>query len=254
MFLVMAGAALSTSFSGDKQTRGIGISTSIIFLTFGIGGMLWPILRKREPKAIHTEYVHLFDMHCEAILFPMSRVKQFVTLGGAIVLLVGIGTLLFFADDNESRAKGVIALVFYVCVLIVGLRSLLGVKKGLFLVSSGIIWNEMFRAPCFIPWEIISQSALFLKKEKNLLRPIWTFGLNVSEPALFRTSKWSRKKFLESKIRNGWYFYFFQETIIFPLEAVAKTVQFYCLHPESRNEIGTTNSLTRIHAFEETAI
>ncbi len=254
MLLVMSGVSFLTSFSEDRRTRGVGISTGVIFLIFGVGGLLWPVLRKKEPKAIQAEFVHLFDMHCEAILFPMSRVKQFIILGAAISLSVGIGTLLFFADNNDNRVRGLIALAFYVCVFVVGLRSLHKGKKGLFLVPSGIIWNEMFRAPCFIPWESISQSALFLKKEKNALRPIWTFGLNVSDPALFRTSKWSRKKFLESKIRNGWYFYFFQETIVFPLEAVVKTVQFYCQHPESRNEIGTTSSLTRIHAFEETVI
>jgi hypothetical protein len=192
-------------------------------------------------------------MHCEAVLFPMSRVKQIVTIGGAISLSVGIGALLFFADNNENRVKGVIGLVFYVCVFALGLKSMLAGRKGIFLVPNGIIWNEMFRAPCFIPWPSVSQAALFLKKERNAGKPILTFSLNVTDPALFQTTKWSRGKFIRSKVQHGWYFYFFQETIVIPLTIVEQTIQFYWQHPEARGEIGTANALARMQKFEAAA-
>ena len=227
IFLVMFGAsAFYALFSEDKKDRGVGVASCIVSLSFGAGGFLWPILRKKESKAIQAEFVHSFDMHCEAVVFPMSRVKQFFTIVGAIALSVGISTLLFFADNNENRVKGIIGLVIYICIFILGLKSLLAGRKGIFLVPNGIIWNEMFRAPCFIPWEIISETALFLKKEKNALKPIWTFGLNVFDPALFRTTRWSRKKFLQSKIQHGWYFYFFKKLSLCPSKLSQRQFSF----------------------------
>ena len=255
MFLAMFGISTVCALCNeDEKDRRIEIASSVVFLSFGGGGLLWPILRKKEFAAIRTEYVHSFEMHCEAVVFPMSRVKQFIIIGSAAVLSIGAGGLTFFADNNEARVKGIIGFIFCVCIVILGMKSLLAGRKGIFLVPDGIIWNEMFRAPCFLPWENISQSAFFLKKEKGSLKPVWTFGINVSDPALVQTSYWSRKKLSESKMRHGWYFYFFQETILFPLEVVAKTVEFYCQHPETRGEIGTSNSLARIKAFEETTL
>jgi hypothetical protein len=87
---------------------------------------------------------------------------------------------------------------------------------------------------------------------KNVSKPILSFGLNVSDPALFQTTKWTRKQFQQSKTRHGWYFYFFEETIVAPLETVARTVQYYLQHPEARSEIGTSNALARIEKIAET--
>src|SRR6266550_686563 len=73
--LVIAGVGVSLAFSKDERDRRTGFACSIIFLTFGVGGLIWPILRRREGNGIQTAFVHFFDMHCVAIIFPMSRAK-----------------------------------------------------------------------------------------------------------------------------------------------------------------------------------
>ena len=252
MFVVSVFCAIRCE---DIQDRRAGIAGGIVFFTIGFGGLLWPILCKKESKTVRREFIHSFNMRCEAVVFPMSRVKQFVTIAGAAGLLVGIGALLFFAhtDSIENQLKGIIALVFYIFVLVIGLKSLRAGKMGIFLVPNGVIWNEMFRAPCFIPWEIISQSSLFLKNEEHSGK-VWAFGLNVIDPARFQTGKLTRKKIIDSKARHGWHFYFFQETIVFPLETVAWTVSFYSRYPELRREIGTASCLARIEGYEQLRI
>lgn len=247
--VVFAVSAISAFLSEKEKDRAVDIACSIIFLTFGGGGFLWPILRKKESNAIRTEFVHSFNMHCEAVVFPMSRVKQFIIIAGAAAISTGVGILLLFADNSETEVKAIIGFILYVSIAILALKSLFGARKGILLVPGGVIWNEMFLASCFIPWDVIQQSAHFLKKDKGSLRPVSTFGINVFDPALLQTSKWSRKRFSETRKRKGWYFLFFQETILFPLETIAKTVEFYRRHPEARGEIGTANSIARINVF-----
>jgi len=249
MALVMFFASVACAvFCEDLKERRAGWAGSVIFFTTGFGSMLWPVLRKREPKTAQQEFVHLFSLHCEAIVFPMSRVKQFITIAGAILLSVGMAMMVLFAEENVDRAKAAIALVFLLCAVTVGTKSLLAGKKGIFLVPAGIIWNEMFRFPCFIPWEIVGQSALFLKAQQYGPE-VWTFGLQVTDTESLQTSRWTRKKFVESRNQHGWHCLFLQETILTPLDLVARVIEFYRQHPEVRREIGTTNSFARIESL-----
>jgi len=252
-FLAMAGVGVSLTFSQDEDDRRTGLAGSIVFLTIGVGGLMWPILRRRETNGIQTAVVHIFDLHCDALLFAVSRAKQLITILGAMFLCLGIITMILVADDSSTQVKGFVALVFYAVVCGMGLKLLCGPLKGIYLVPSGIIWNPMFQSPCFIPWSIISEAALFLKKESYVSKPTLCFGLKVSDPFLVQASKLTSKRFRQSRARRGWDLYFFDETIVAPLATVAQAVQYCLQHPEARSEIAAAGFLARIEKIEASA-
>jgi hypothetical protein len=250
VFLAVGVVGICLLFSKDASERRPGLGCGTLFLGVGIGGALWPFLRRRETNGPQQVFIHLFDMHCDAIFFPMSRAKELLTIFGAGLFVFGVTTIMLVTDNNEYRVKGGIASVFYVGVLVLGVKSLLGPRRGLYVVPDGIIWNELFRAPCFIPWPAITRASLFNKKAQYVSKPLLSFGIDVSNMQSVKTTKFTRDTFRKSKARHGWNFYFYEETIVTPITLVAQTVQYYWSHPEDRTEIGTANALARIEKIE----
>lgn len=233
-------------FANDGKDRGIGIACTLIGFAFGVGSFAWPALRKKEAQGVSLEYVRTAEIHCEAVIFPASRVKYYVTIFGSLVLLLGSIGLTASADSIENRVKGAIAIAFWGSVFGLCLWSARHGRFGVIVLPEGILWREMFRAPYFVPWEILSRSGLFRKKERNVPKPILSFGLLVSEPESVQTTKTSREKMLTAEKQSGWHLYFFAETIATPLPLLAAVVDFYHRNPASRVELGNGKAFARI--------
>jgi hypothetical protein len=246
LFLSMMVGGVWLIFANDGMDRGIGIACTLIGFAFGVGSIAWPLLRKKEAQGISTEHVRTAEIHCEAVIFPASRVKYYVTTFGSLVLLLGSIGLAASADGIENRVKGAIAVAFWGSVFGLCLWSARHGRFGVIVLPEGILWREMFRAPYFVPWDILSRSGLFRKKEKNVPKPILSFGLQVSEPESVQTSKTSRKKMLNAQRQSGWHLYFFAETIAAPLPLLAAVVDFYHQNPGSRAELGSAKAFARI--------
>ncbi len=249
LFVVIVSAACAFFSENVKGRRADLLGTAIVLIVT-LGFALWPILRSREPTAPQRKFVHFFSLHTEAVVFPMSRVKQFILVGGGIFLFVGVALVVVFGNGKPDQTEVVIAIAFLLFAVFFGITSLSGGKKGIFLVSTGIIWNEMFGSPCFIPWEIVGESSIRQIPGRDAPK-VWAFRLNVSEPERVDTDRRTRKKLVKSKSRRGWHFSFFQETILVPLDSVARTIEFYREHPEARGEIGTASSLARIESLND---
>jgi hypothetical protein len=99
-----------------------------------------------------------------------------------------------------------------------------------------------------MPWNVIADVSLFHKKEPYV-DPVPTIGLNVTDPEAVQTTKHTRKKLLDSKVRHGWHLFFFAETLTVPLVLATRAIQFYLTHPEYRRELGTSSGLARIDAM-----
>lgn len=233
-------------FANDGKDRGIGIACTLIGFAFGVGSIAWPVLRKKEAQGVSSEHVRTAEIHCEAVIFPASRVKYYVTIFGSLVLLLGSIGLAASADSIENRVKGAIAIAFWGSVFCLCVCSARHGRFGVILLPEGILWREMFRAPYFVPWDILSRSGLFRKKERNVPKPILSFGLFVSEPESVQTTKTSRKKMLTAEKQSGWHLYFFAETIAAPLPLLAAVVDFYHRNPGSRVELGNGTAFARI--------
>ena len=96
------------------------------------------------------------------------------------------------------------------------------------------------------PWNALIRSGLFRKKEKNVPKPILSFGILAADPNLVQTTKTSRKKMIAAQRQTGWHLYFYAETIAAPLPLLATTVDFYHRNPESRLELGNGRALSRV--------
>lgn len=232
--------------ANDGKDRGVGIACTLMGFAFGVGSIAWPTLRRREAQGVSAEHVRTAEIHCEAVIFPASRVKYYVTIFGSFVLLLGSIGLAASADSIENRIKGAIAIAFWGGVFGLCLWSARHGRFGVIVLPEGILWREMFRAPCFVPWDILSRSGLFRKKERNVPKPILSFGLLVSDLESVQTTKTSRKKMLNAERQSGWHLYFFAETIAAPLPLLAAVVDFYHRNPGSRAELGNGRAFARI--------
>ena len=248
VFLGMFAGGLFLALTGQGDDKFAGIAASLVFFAFGAGGLAWPLLRSREAGSVATEFVHAFDMHCEGILIPASRVKEIMTLAGSLLLSAGTLAMVLFADTLEHRVKGGLAFLFFTGVFVLSLKFYSAGRKGVLLVPNGIIWREMMRPPSFVEWISISRSGVF-RKPQPYSKPAWAFGLDVGEPASIKTTTWGRKRILGAKRKHGWHFHFLAETITVPLPVLGGAIQYYLLHPEARGEIGSATSLARISAM-----
>ena len=254
VFLVMMGVGIWLIFANGGKDRGVGIACTLVGFGFGVGAIVWPLLRKREAQGVRTELLRTAEIYCEAVLFPASRVKYYVTLLGSLVLALGSIGLMLSADNMENRFKGGLASVFFCCVFGLCLWSAKHGRFGVLILPDGIIWREMFRAPYFVPWNVLSRSGLFRKKERNVAKPILTFGILASDPQLVQTTGWSRKKMISAQKQSGWHLYFFAETIAAPLPLLASAVDFYHKHPESRSELANGGGFKRVEQLESSLV
>lgn len=245
VFLALLGAGIYLATTGEDDDKRAGIAASVVFFTFGVGGLLWPFLRSREIAIVQSEFVHSFDLHCEGVFFPASRVKEVFTLAGSFLLSAGTLAIVLFADTLEHRVKGALASIFFACVFALSLRFYFAGRKGVSLTPSGIIWREMMKPPCFVEWNSISRTAVFQKRQKHS-KSAWAFGMDVCDPASVKTTKWCQNQILSAKRKHGWHFHFLAETITVALPVLAGAVQYYLLHPEFRREIGSATSVARI--------
>jgi hypothetical protein len=94
--------------------------------------------------------------------------------------------------------------------------------------------------------------ALFQKREARL-KTNFESWIKCFQSDPVSDNQMDAKKFSQSKIRRGWYYYFFEETIVAPLATVAGMVQYYLNHPEARSETGTPNALARVEKIETMA-
>jgi hypothetical protein len=250
LFLVLFCGAIMLLFANDGKDRGMGFMGCFAFFAFGVGGLLFPILRRRELQGVKTEWIRSADIHCEALLFPCSSVRQYIVLFGSLLLAVGVGGLAFWADTVENRIKDAMASAALVCLFVLGIKSSLKGRLGILLVPQGIVWREMFRSPYYVPWEIVTKAGLFLKKEPPVSRPLLAFGLIIKDPSLVRTTSESRKNLVESWNKTGWHLYFCAETVLEPLSVVAAAVNFYLANPGARRELGTSADLARVLDME----
>lgn len=129
VFLVMLAGGLYLGVTGQGDDKPVGIAASLVFFVFGAGDLVWPFLRSREPDGLQTEFVRVFDLNCDGILFPASRVKETLTLAGSFLLSAGTLAMVFFADTLEHRVKGGIAFVFFACVFVLSLKFYFPVKR-----------------------------------------------------------------------------------------------------------------------------
>jgi len=165
-------------------------------------------------------------------------------------MAVGATWLTFIAESHLDRLRAglgaiVVGGAFFLC-----LKTYFDGRKGIILLPGGIIWREMFRAPCFIPWEAIEETALFEKKVPNNPKLVLTFGINVKHPALAQTTRWARGAMIRSKAEHGWHLFFFAETICVPLALVLVVVRLFHGQPELRREIGTPAGFARVRSLE----
>jgi hypothetical protein len=246
LFLAMMVGGVWLIFANDGKERGVGIACTLVGFAFGVGSFAWPVLRRKEVQGVSMEHVRTAEIHCEAVIFPASRVKYYVTIFGSLVLLLGSIGLAASADNIENRIKGALAIIFSGCVFGFCLWSARHGRFGVIVLPEGILWREMFRAPYFVPWDILSRSGLFRKKEKNVPKPILSFGLLVNDAGAVQTTKASRKKMLSAERQSGWHLYFFAETIAAPLPLLASVVDFYHRNPGSRTELGNGRAFARI--------
>ena len=244
------GGGLWRVFADEGKDRGVGIACTMVGFGLGAGAIAWPLLRRRETQGVTTELIRTAEIHCEAVVFPASRVKYYVTLLGSLVLGIGSIGLMFGTDSMENRFKGAIASTFWFCVFGLCLWSSRHGRFGVLIIPEGIIWREMFRAPYFVAWNVIIQSGLFRKKERSVLKPIPSFGILVSNPKLVQTTGRSRKKMVEAQRQSGWHLYFFAETIAAPLPLLAGAVDYYHKNPEARTELANGQGMNRVEQLE----
>ena len=249
-FIAAFVGSLALTTSSNTSDKKVGAAGVVIFFAFAACGIVWPILRRREQQGIATEFVRTADTHCEAIFFPGSRVKEYLTLTGSGMLAAGAIWMTFIADTLYNQVRGGFGAAFMSGVFFLCLRTLAHGRKGILLLPTGIIWREMFRAPYFIPWEAIAETELFEKKEPNNPNPILTFGIRVTNQDCVKTTSWARATMVRSKVQHGWHLYFFAETICVPLTLVFAAVRLFQGQPEARNEIGTSAGLARVRALE----
>ncbi len=253
-FLALALGCFNRGLRDGGQDRIWELGGGIVFFTLGFGGITWPILQRLETKGTQAGTIHLFGLHCEALIIPASRVRQFLILAGSALLAIGVLVLLLSGEMGVDLIKGLLALAIYTGAFVWGLRSVLNEPKGIYLVPKGIVWCEMFRAPCFIPWDIISATAACSKQEKYVPRATQAFGLDVSDLEAVQTTKSTRQFCQQSKAREGWHFVFLEESLVVQVKVVESIIRYYRAHPEARGEIGTVNSRLRMQEFELAAV
>jgi hypothetical protein len=246
LFLGMFGGALYLAATEQEDDRFVFIGAAIIFFAFGVGGSVWPFLRSREGEGPSLEYVHAFGMHCEGILFPASRVKELLTLGGSFFLAGGSALLCLMADTLEHRFQAGLAFVFFAGVLALSLAYCFAGRKGILILPEGLLWREIMRPPCFVPWNSIAAAGLFLKPRRYGAKPARALGLQMSDVTLLQTPSWNRRLIAGARRNHGWHLHALAETINVPLEVVAVTIEHYWRNPAARGEIGSATSLAKV--------
>ena len=232
----------------EPESRASLIVCGALFCTISMLGFLWPILRIRETQGVSLTSVLLRHAKLTGILLPTSRVKPCIALVGASVFGVFGILAAFFADSMEHRVKGGLAGVCYIGFIGFWFWGSLGKQKGIFLSQQGLLWQETFLAPCFIPWEQILAANRYAHPSKHSSTP--SLGIRLQNIEALDVDGRTRKKLIENFNRYGWHLYYHAESLLISLEAAERSIGFYFWNPTARQELATDVAKIRIHDFD----
>lgn len=240
------GAFLARHSEGEDAATLLVCGT--LFSTISVLGFLWPILRTREIQGAQFVANPSRRLPYRGILIPTSNVKNMIAVFGGSVL--GLGALLgaLFGDTSEHRVKGAIAFIVYLALLLMFLKAFVARKQGILLTDEGLVWNDQMFGTGLIPWAEIAEARCYTHRETYSSPP--SLGLRIKQLENLKLSRITNRKLTENLKRWGWHCYYHSETVLLPLPAIEKAINFYNDHPEARWELVTGSALDRIAGLE----
>lgn len=204
----------------------------------------WPLLRVMETQGVKRETLRLNLRSEPAILFPLSKVKVWIAAIGAVAFAAFGGASVFLADSGEHRVRGGIAMAFFGAVLVVLGRNLIRWRPGIFISSSGIDWRESFGSRHIISWDQFVWADVYEHREQYAT--VRSVGLLLRSLDQISSKRRVREQLLRNFSAHGFHLYLHSESVLIPLEILARTLQFYASNPEARNELVDGTAYGRI--------
>lgn len=204
----------------------------------------WPLLRVAEKQGIKRSVVNLNQRREPAIHFPLSKVKLWIVVVGATTFAVFGGLSVFIADSIEYRVKGGIGLAFYVVVLMVLGFNLARWQPGIFVTSSGIDWREPFGSRHMISWDELLWAKIYDHREKYAT--VRSVGLLLRNPERVSPKRRTQERLRRNFAGSGVHLYLQAESVLVPLDTLARTLQFYATNPKARSELVDGTAYGRI--------
>ncbi len=233
----------------EPQSKSTFLVTAGFFFTISLLSLLWPILRTQEQQGAQYISAPSQRIPLRGTLFPVSKVKLLLgVIGSSICAVVALWCLLF-DDNSEHRVKSGIAVIAFIWLLCLFLRSVIQRRPGILLSTDGVLWHDYMMDGCFVPWAEITKANSYIHRAKYNNAP--SFGLKVNNLDTLNISSSCRKKMNENFRLHGWHLYYHAESLLLPLAAIELAVAFYWHHPEARWELGSGAEIERITKFED---
>ena len=116
------------------------------------------------------------------------------------------------------------------------------------LTDEGLVWNDQMFGTGLISWSDIAEVRCYTHRGQYSSPP--SLGLRIKQLGGLKLSWATNRKLKVNLKRWGWHCYYHSETLLLPLPAIEKTINFYKDHPEARWELITGSALDRITGFE----
>jgi hypothetical protein len=247
-----------------KENPAVLFVCGFLFFSICFGSICYAVLRRREKQGVRIQLLREKNKHWQTLFLPCSRVLQNCVLAGSFVLALLLMALLSRLKVSDfDFGRGVVATVVFWILFGYFLLSRFGVAPGIYFVPEGIYWRSFFGPNCFIQWESINESDLFIKPRERDPNPVanlirrkipnrnQVFGIRV-DPQNIQSNSRDRKRLLASAKQFHFHLMIEREILAVPLPLAAAIVAHYRAHPEHRCEIGSTEGLARIRELADT--
>jgi hypothetical protein len=244
----VVGTAAFLAARSEKEDVALLVGCGTLFSTISVLGVLWPVLRTREIQGVRIVASPSRRLPHRGVLIPTSNVKNLIALIGGTAL--GMGALLaaLFSDNTEHRVKGALAFAVYLGVFLTFLRATVARRQGIMLTDEGLVWNDQMFGTGLISWSEIAEVRCYIHRERYSSPP--SIGLRLKQLGNVNLSSQTNRKLTENVRRWGWHCYYHAETLVVPLPAIEKTINFYKDNPGARWELATGTAVDRIAGFE----
>jgi hypothetical protein len=255
-FLLAAIGTLIFILLDKTQRSPLMFTCMTFFASISIAGMLFGVLRLREPREPLERKKTENGKNISTIFFPFSTAKQWtISIGGIFFgIIIAVLTPVLFLEGHSLKAL-LLPFASIMC-FIGGIRALRqqiqlhrkNINLGLSLAPTGLVWHEMFRDEILIPWEQIQDFGIGKIDQSTSpqfrLAEGLTFWLCLKDVQSMDVLEKQKEHLKHRYGHTKCHFVLTSENLSAPLSMLVECLQYYKNHPDQR-EIPLTTFLEK---------